>query len=88
MNQESIILWRNILLRSFVVGVVATLLLLGATIAFWHAAVAWAGFLFHVEEKALARNVLQFFTNVRLIVVYLFLVPALALHWTQKSIAR
>ena len=85
MNRENIILWRNILLRSFVIGVLLALLLLVATIAFWNSAAAWVAYLFNVDQRALGRIVLQFFINVRLIIVFLFLVPALALHWTAKK---
>ena len=87
MNHENIILWRNILLRSFVIGLLSGLLLLGATVAFWREAVGWVTYLFQVDQRALGRIMLQFFTNVRLVVIFLFLVPALALHWTAKRMS-
>ena len=83
MNRENIILWRNILL-----GVLVALLFFVATIAFWNSATAWVAYLFNVDQRALGRIVLQFFINVRLIIVFLFLVPALALHWTAKKTAN
>ncbi len=85
MNRETIILWRNILLRSCLIGVLFALVLFGATLGFWNTAVGWMFHLFHVDEKTLGAIVLQFFTNVRLIVLFLFLAPALALHWTAAK---
>ena len=67
------------------VGIALALLLLGATLVFWNTAAGWVMHLFGVDEKALGRIVLSFFTNVRLVVLYLFLVPAIALHWTAKK---
>jgi len=88
MNHENIILWRNILLRSFVIGLLIGLLLFGATIAFWHVAVGWVVFFFQVDQRALGRILLQFFTNVRLVIIFFFLVPALALHWTARTMGK
>jgi hypothetical protein len=88
MNHENIILWRNILLRSFVIGLLFGLLLLGATVAFWREAAGWVAYLFQVDQRALGRIMLQFFTNVRLVVVFLFIVPGLALHWTAKRMGQ
>ena len=88
MNHGNIILWRNILLRSFVIGVLVAIVLFVATVAFWHEAVGWVAYLFQVDQRALGRIMLQFFTNVRLVVVFLFLVPALALHWTARRMRK
>jgi hypothetical protein len=84
MNHENIILWRNILLRCTVLGILVALILLAATLAFWNTAAGWVAYLFHVDGRALGRIVLQFFLNVRLVILFLFLVPALAFHWTAK----
>ncbi len=86
MEREKVIFFRNLLLRAFVVGVVAALILLGATLLFWNVGVAWMSTLFKLSEEDFGRIVLQFFVHVRLIVVFLFLVPALALHWTAKKL--
>ena len=85
MEHEKIIFLRNLFLRMFVVGIVIALLLFGATLAFWNVAVGWAMHLFGVDEKTLGRIVLTFFTNVRIVVLFFFLVPAIALHWTAKK---
>lgn len=85
MEREKIIFWRDLFLRMFVVGLVIALLLFGATIAFWTIAAGWVMHLFGVDEKALGRIVLIFFTNVRIVVLFFFLVPAIALHWMAKK---
>ena len=72
-------------LINFVVGIVVALLLLGATLAFWNVAAGWVMHLFSVDEKTLGRIVLTFFTNVRIVVLFFFLVPAIALHWMAKK---
>jgi len=85
MEHEKIIFLRNLFLRMFVVGIVIALLLLGATLAFWKVAAGWAMHLFGVDEKTLGRIVLTFFTNVRIVVLFFFLVPAIALHWMARK---
>ncbi len=85
MEREKIIFFRNLFLRMFVVGIVIGFLLLGATLAFWNTAASWVMHLFSVDEKTLGRIVLTFFTNVRIVVLFFFLVPAIALHWAAKK---
>ena len=85
MDREQIILLRNLFLRMVVIGIVFALLLFGLTMAFWHTAADWVMHIFQVDEKELGRIVLAFFINIRLIIVFLFLTPALALHWTAKK---
>jgi len=84
-EHEKIIFLRNVFFRAFVIGVVFALFFFAMTLAFWS---TWTSLVFHlfkVEEKDLGRIVLHFFMHVRLILVFLFLVPALALHWTAKK---
>jgi len=38
-----------------------------------------------VDEKEIGRIAVLFFTKARLVVVFLFLVPALALHWSATK---
>ncbi len=85
MNNETLRLSRNILLRTFVVGVILAVLLALATTAFWTPCVGTIERLFHVSEATLAPMVLNFFLNVRFLLVFLILAPALALHWTLKK---
>jgi hypothetical protein len=86
MDREKIILFRNLFLRLFVIGIVFAILLFVATLAFWTTATGLVMHLFKVDEKELGGIVLSFFLNMRLIVLFLFLAPALALHWTAKKL--
>ena len=65
MEREKITFLRNLFFRMFVVGLVIALLLFGATLVFWNVAAGWVMHLFSVDEKALARIVLTFLTNVK-----------------------
>lgn len=85
MEREKVIFFRNLFLRAFVIGVVFAIVLFAATMALWDTAGAMTSRFFQVDEKEMGRIVLNFFVNVRLIVVFLFLVPALALHWSAKK---
>ena len=85
MDREKVIFFRNLFLRMFVIGIVFAILLFVATFALWNTAAGWVMHLFKVDEKELGHIVLIFFTNVRLIVLFLFLAPALAFHWTAKK---
>ena len=55
------------------------------TYAFWNTWASWVAHLFKVDEKEFGRLVLLFFLQVRIVIVFLFLVPALALHWMAKK---
>ena len=86
MEREKIIFFRNLFLRAFAVGVLFALFYWIATIALWHAYSPWLVERFKMDEKDLATLTLNFFANVRIVIVFFFLVPALALHWTAKKI--
>jgi len=45
----------------------------------------WASQLFKTDEKELGRLVIVFFMDLRIVLVFFFLVPALALHWTARK---
>lgn len=85
MERDKIIFWRDLFLRMFVVGLVVAMLLFGATMALWNTAAAWVMHFFSVNEEALARIVLTFFLNVRIVLLFFFLVPTIALHWMAKK---
>ena len=85
MDRERTIYFRNLFLRMFVIGLVFAILLLIATLAFWNTAAGWVMQLFKVDEKELGRIVLVFFTNLRIVVLFFFLTPALAFHWMAKK---
>jgi hypothetical protein len=85
MGREKIIFLRNVFLRAFVVGVVFALFYWVVTLALWQAYAPWVMERFKLNEKELGALTLNFFANVRIVIVFFFLVPALALHWTSKK---
>jgi hypothetical protein len=86
MEREKIIFLRNLFLRAFVVGVLFALFYWLATLALCHAYAPWLMEHFKLDEKDLGALTLNFFANVRIVIVFFFLVPALALHWTAKKL--
>ena len=85
MERGTIIFWRDLFLRMFAVGIVVAVLLFGATMALWDTAAAWVMHLFGVNEETLGRVVLTFFLNIRIVLLFFFLVPTIALHWMAKK---
>lgn len=55
------------------------------TYAFWNTWASWVPSFFKVDEKEFGRLVLVFFMTLRIVLVFLFLVPALALHWMARK---
>jgi hypothetical protein len=55
------------------------------TLALWNTWTGWVTHLFLVDEKDLGRIVVEFFAHVRIVLIFLFLVPALALHWMARK---
>lgn len=85
MENEKIIFWRNFLLRTFLIGVLFAILIFILVIAFkptWEMLVTNV---FGTDEKESGKIVLTFFMNVRLVLVFLILSPAIALHWMRKK---
>jgi hypothetical protein len=85
MEREKIIFLRNFFLRAFVVGVLFALFYWLATVVLWHAYAPWLMERFKLDEKELGALTLNFFANLRIVIVFFFLVPALALHWSVKK---
>jgi hypothetical protein len=85
MEYEKIIFFRNFFFRAFVIGLAFALFYLIATYLFWDIGVSWATHFFKIEEKEFGRLVLLFFLELRVVLVFLFLVPALALHWMARK---
>jgi len=85
MTANTLRLTRNILLRSFVVGVGFTLLASLVTYAAWD---TWSGLvtkLAHADQATLAAVMLNFFAVIKGFLVFGVLTPALAIHWTIKQ---
>jgi hypothetical protein len=85
MERDRIIFLRNLFFRAFLIGVLFALVFFLLTFGLWNTWSSWVISLFKIDEKELGKVVLMFFTEVRLILVFLFLVPALALHWSAKK---
>jgi hypothetical protein len=51
----------------------------------WHAYVQWPVERFKLDEKEVGALTLNFFANLRIVIVFFFLAPALALHWSAKK---
>jgi hypothetical protein len=85
MDYEKIIFFRNFFFCAFIIGVVFALFYFIVTYAFWDTWASWATHVFKTDEKELGRVVLMFFVELRLVLVFLFLVPALAFHWMARK---
>jgi len=85
MDYGKIIFFRNFFVRAFIIGVVFALFYFIVTYAFWDTWALWATHVFKTDEKELGRVVLMFFVELRLVLVFLFLVPGLAFHWMARK---
>ncbi|PYL62809.1 MAG: hypothetical protein DMF24_02690 [Verrucomicrobia bacterium] len=85
MERERIIFFRNFFFCAFIIGLVFALFYLAATILLWDTAVSLTTHLFKIDEKEFGRLVLLFFIQLRVVIVFFFLVPALALHWMARK---
>lgn len=84
MTFETLRLLRNILLRSFVVGVAVLFVAGTVTLAGWD---IWMGFavrLLHLDEHTLATMITNLFSQLRLFLMCCLLIPGLGIHWTLK----
>jgi hypothetical protein len=85
MERGKIIFFRNFFLRAFVVGILFALFYWLVTLALWNSYTPWLIQSFKLDEKELGALTVNFFANVRIVLVFFFLVPALALHWSAKK---
>ena len=85
MNFETLRLIRNILLRSFAIGFVITLVLGLVTMIWWTSWMGLASAWFHTDSATLTALVLKFFMDIRFFLLFIVLTPALAIHWTIKK---
>ncbi len=84
MALEILRLLRNILLRSFVVGL-GFMILMGLLVIFWwNPWIAIASSWLHTDVATLTPLVLEFLSTVRLVLLLVFLIPGIAIHWTLK----
>lgn len=85
MEHDKIIFFRNFLFRAFIIGIALAVFYFIVTYAFWNTWVSWVPSFFKIDEKELGKLVLVFFMTLRIVLVFLFLVPALALHWMARK---
>ena len=85
MEREKIIFFRNFFFAAFIIGLVFALFYFAATTLLWNTAVSWATHFFKIDENEFGRLVLMFFIELRVVLVFFFLVPALALHWCARK---
>ena len=85
MEKQKLILIRDFFLKTFVVGLGFAILLFVMTAIFWD---KWSGFLyakFQVPQKELGVLVVDSFLHLRLYLIFVILVPGIAMHWLIKS---
>jgi hypothetical protein len=85
MEREKVIFFRNFFLHAFVVGILFALFYWITTLTLWDSYVPLLIRWYKVDEKELGALTLNFFANLRVVLVFFFLVPALALHWSAKK---
>ena len=88
MDTAQIIFYRNLLLRCLLIGFGIGFLLVAGTILFRDLWMPLATSVFNLEESEVSEQVLGSLLNVRLILLFFFLTPALAFHWMSKSSKR
>jgi len=85
MENDKIIFWRNLLLRTFIIGVLFAILVFVLLTVFRPRLEVLATFIFGTDEKEIREVLLTFFMNMRLILIFLILSPTLALHTMIKK---
>jgi hypothetical protein len=84
MERDKIIFFRNFFFVAFIIGLIFALFYFGATLLLWSTGASLATHFFKIDEKEFGRLVLLFFIELRVVLVFFFLVPALALHWMAR----
>lgn len=85
MDTTQLIYLRNFFFKAFLIGLVAFFILLIGTALLWE---QWSFLIleiFKVDEPTLGKMVVNSFLNSRMIIIFLFLVPAIALHLVIKK---
>ena len=81
MDRDKIIFFRNFFFTAFIIALLFALFYFGATLLLWNTGASF----FKIDEKEFGRLVLLFFIQLRVVLVFFFLVPALALHWMARK---
>jgi hypothetical protein len=84
MDRDKMVFLRNSFYAAFFIGLIFALFYFAATTLLWNTGVSWASYFFKIDEEEFGRLVLLFFIQLRIVIVFFFLVPALALHWMTR----
>ena len=85
METDKILFLRNFLFKTFLVGLVLAVILFIGMIALRGVWLSVAMSLFHLEEPEINEAIFAFILDVRLVLLFFILAPALALHWMVKN---
>ena len=85
METEKILFFRNFLFRTFIIGVLFAIFFAMVTFALWDVLMPWVADLFRIEPTEMGELIVTFFMNVRIVLVFFMLAPAIALHWMAKG---
>lgn len=86
MNTTQLTVLRDLFFKAFLIGLAAFLILLFGTILIWD---SWSSFIetkFNVSPSTLGELVVNSFLITRMIIIFLFLVPAVALFIIIKKL--
>ncbi|HEY9683035.1 MAG TPA: hypothetical protein V6C86_15770 [Oculatellaceae cyanobacterium] len=81
---ETLRLLENILFRSVLIALLFAIFLAAAAFGGWDSWIGVATKWCHTDEAHISSAMLTLFTEIRFLVVFLLLTPALAIHWTVK----
>lgn len=89
MLEQIIIIIRNILYRAFLIGFAFYIF----TFLFWIGLQDWSisyvgRFFAGISRQEIILAMIYFIGWMKLIVIYIFLIPALALHWTASQLKK
>lgn len=85
MEKDKMIFFRGFLFRTFLIGLLFAILIGIATITLRNTFMPLAASILHVGEAEVNEAILVFFLNVRLVLMFFILAPAVAMHWMILS---
>lgn len=85
MDPDQVIFFRNFFFAAFIIGLLLALFFFAVTMLFWNTGLSMATHFFKIDEKQFGNLVLLFFIELRIVIVFFFLVPGLALHWMARK---
>ena len=85
METDKMIFFRSFLFNTFLIGLLFAILLFIGNIALRSTYMPIATSIFVIEEAEVNELILAFFLNVRLILLFFILAPAVAMHWMIRN---